>query len=340
MNTEHDTLESMLEAATPVLSAREQETMWNSIANNLAVPAPVVSSFSSFFRNTRIQIAAIMALFVMLTSSGTVYAAQMSRPGDFFFPVKRTIENTRIALAPNEMARATLIARYADVRVAELRNIISEEATDISSEKSHPSSITNETPLMLQASNTESSAQTISRSFKVRGEMKIGRAVDAVLAYMNDTHMKTPERERVLKAMFSTIDPFSLAVEAEQSDTEHATSTEGSTRVHVERSSTGVSHLEIRMGRERTNVEKRGDTIEVHTTRAQNQEFQEQEKKDTHTSTTSIEHASSTESVLREFSTTPERVKEQKKSDDEMVRNREKDRGDDGRRTEFESDDR
>jgi len=84
--------------------------------------------------NTKIRRSIITALAVflgaiVLLSGGagvTAFAAQSALPGDVLYPVKTTLEQTRITMAQGAAARAGLNLAYAERRLEEIAGLISE----------------------------------------------------------------------------------------------------------------------------------------------------------------------------------------------------------------------
>lgn len=82
-------------------------------------------------RKGRIALTVLAALiigFVFLFSGSavTVLAAQSAIPGDALYPVKTSLEQTRLTLARDAAARAELQLRFAEIRLTEIKTLIAE----------------------------------------------------------------------------------------------------------------------------------------------------------------------------------------------------------------------
>jgi len=73
-------------------------------------------------------IAVIIIVFVFLSSGSalTVLAAQSALPGDALYPVKTTLEQTRLSLAQGGANRAQLQLEFAERRLGEIEGLIAE----------------------------------------------------------------------------------------------------------------------------------------------------------------------------------------------------------------------
>ena len=74
----------------------------------------------------RRRLTAVVASGMALTlaTSGTVYAASNSLPGDPLYPVKEATENVGLAFAPNGQTRAQAQVRLASIRLAEIKELM------------------------------------------------------------------------------------------------------------------------------------------------------------------------------------------------------------------------
>lgn len=68
--------------------------------------------------------AALIALFILVGSSLTVYAAQDSLPGDILYPVKSWSEDIRLSLTSSPQARLSLTLDYTDRRMGEITRLL------------------------------------------------------------------------------------------------------------------------------------------------------------------------------------------------------------------------
>lgn len=66
---------------------------------------------------------AFTILFVFFISSGTIYAAQNSLPGQFLYPIKKTLEAVQIRLTADPQERANLQNQLTDKRLAEIQKL-------------------------------------------------------------------------------------------------------------------------------------------------------------------------------------------------------------------------
>lgn len=83
--------------------------------------------FSGF---QRLAVASAAVLLVATTSISTVAASQSTKPGDFLYPVKRTAENTRLALEFSSESKANLEIEYAERRANEIAKLLESGDTD------------------------------------------------------------------------------------------------------------------------------------------------------------------------------------------------------------------
>jgi uncharacterized membrane protein YgcG len=80
-------------------------------------------------RRTIITAVAVFVGAAVLLSGGagmTAFAAQSALPGDVLYPVKTTLEQTRITMAQGAAARAELNLAYAERRLGEIASLIAE----------------------------------------------------------------------------------------------------------------------------------------------------------------------------------------------------------------------
>ena len=116
-----------LESNQPTLSAAERERIWGNIATTQSTPAALPSPFLFHIILQKSMIP--LAIFIILALGGgaTTFASDAARPGDFLYPLDRTIENTRLALTSDTEERARLTQKFTEERVTELREIVDEE---------------------------------------------------------------------------------------------------------------------------------------------------------------------------------------------------------------------
>ena len=127
MHNEKDLI-TELEARTPHLSPEARTSLWHSIEPHITstrtIPSPY--TFSLFITHTKTMTALVLALIFIIGSGGTALASDAARPGDLLFPLEREIEDMQLRFASNE-ARAALLTKLTEERLAELREIIDEE---------------------------------------------------------------------------------------------------------------------------------------------------------------------------------------------------------------------
>jgi hypothetical protein len=70
--------------------------------------------------------AALIALFILVSSSLTVFAAQSSLPGEILYPVKSWSENIRLSLTYSPQARTNLTLDFTERRIDEITSLVSE----------------------------------------------------------------------------------------------------------------------------------------------------------------------------------------------------------------------
>src|SRR5579884_2343970 len=68
----------------------------------------------------RAIVATACAALVLLAGGGVLYASQDSLPGDTLYPVKTSLEQLRVTIAPNAAARAHVYLDIADTRAHEV----------------------------------------------------------------------------------------------------------------------------------------------------------------------------------------------------------------------------
>jgi hypothetical protein len=75
------------------------------------------------------------ALLLAVVSGGAVAASAAARPGDPLYGLKRTVENARLALSPDDSTRGALAAQFEQTRVDEVKSLVDDkraEAVDFS----------------------------------------------------------------------------------------------------------------------------------------------------------------------------------------------------------------
>ncbi len=125
----------MFEKNRPAMTADERALVWSHIEECLAVssvsPSPnalaVRSPYVAYLK-TKALLPALLTMVLIVGTGGTVVASESAKPGDALFAIERTVEQIRLALA-SETKSTELRALFANERLAELREILDEEAT-------------------------------------------------------------------------------------------------------------------------------------------------------------------------------------------------------------------
>lgn len=90
---------------------------------SLSIPSlPAQKPYGSPFYLFRL--AFIVIIFILLSGTGLIFAAERSHPGDFLYPVKKTVEQTQLTLTKNPAVKTILHINNADKRVDELKETI------------------------------------------------------------------------------------------------------------------------------------------------------------------------------------------------------------------------
>ncbi len=118
-----------LESNRPTLSSEESLRIWENVESKLPVLSPTMSPFSvkNIFKKTKNMSPLILILILALSGGATAFASDSSKPGDFLFPLERTIENAQLSLAFTDEEKALLTKTFTEERLNELREIIDEE---------------------------------------------------------------------------------------------------------------------------------------------------------------------------------------------------------------------
>ncbi|MCH7541517.1 hypothetical protein IH981_01935 [Patescibacteria group bacterium] len=74
---------------------------------------------------------AFTILFIFFISSGTIYASQNSLPGQFLYPVKKTLEAVQIRLTADPQERANLQIQLTDKRLAEIQKLSKKQSSGL-----------------------------------------------------------------------------------------------------------------------------------------------------------------------------------------------------------------
>ncbi len=69
----------------------------------------------------------VVALILIIGGGGTALASDAARPGDFLFPLERSLEDIKVRLALSDESREQIIKDLTEERLQELREIIDEE---------------------------------------------------------------------------------------------------------------------------------------------------------------------------------------------------------------------
>lgn len=116
----------LLEEQAPALSAVQKEALWTKIESSLVVPAPIPTPFLFTFIQTRYMASLILALMLVLGSTGTVMASNSARPGDLLYPIDRATEHVEGSLLRGDV-KAHFEAEVAQERVDELHSLLNDK---------------------------------------------------------------------------------------------------------------------------------------------------------------------------------------------------------------------
>lgn len=103
----------------PSSTARHRARVWAHLEPQLASDASRVRRPVRRLRLAYALAGLVLALF-MATGTTAAYASEGALPGDPLYPVKRGLETARLALSLSEEGDASLIATFADRRLAEI----------------------------------------------------------------------------------------------------------------------------------------------------------------------------------------------------------------------------
>lgn len=90
----------------------------------ILMPQLGVAATRPFWPLFSFRLATIALLLVMLTTTGVVFAADRSHPGEFLYPVKKAAASIRIKLTQNPAKKIQLRLDNADQRIEELENAL------------------------------------------------------------------------------------------------------------------------------------------------------------------------------------------------------------------------
>jgi hypothetical protein len=85
-----------------------------------SLPKKQPTKMSHYF----LRLAAWVVIFLGIGSMAVVYGAESANPGDFLYPIKRSVENVQIAMTPDDTQKALLKIKQADERIAEIKQTI------------------------------------------------------------------------------------------------------------------------------------------------------------------------------------------------------------------------
>lgn len=104
------------------LTKNEKEYTWSKIEAGLTAPVPKFSYVTLFKRAQSRFVAGMVGLLILGGGAATAYAHN-TKPGDFLFPVEIAKEKTQIFFAGNEKKREVLHIKFAEKRLAEVREL-------------------------------------------------------------------------------------------------------------------------------------------------------------------------------------------------------------------------
>jgi hypothetical protein len=116
-------LETRVKNSKPAgLTDHEKEYAWSKIEAGLTAPVPKFSYLTLFKRAQSRFVAGMVGLLILGGGAATAYAHN-AKPGDFLFPVEIVKEKTQIFLAGSEKKREVLHIKFAEKRLAEVREL-------------------------------------------------------------------------------------------------------------------------------------------------------------------------------------------------------------------------
>lgn len=115
------------EAFVDLLRVRLSETMEADVRMGLA--QELVAKRAPSMLSARRLVPAFIVLALIFTSGGTVFASQVSLPGETLYPVKLLSEDVRVAVAFTPAKKAELQVEYAAERTKEIDVVIALRAT-------------------------------------------------------------------------------------------------------------------------------------------------------------------------------------------------------------------
>ena len=116
----------LLEEQTPALSVVQKEALWAKIESSILAPAPIPTPFLFTFIQTRYMASFILALMLVLGSTGTVMASNSARPGDLLYPIDRATETVEGSFLRGDV-KAHFTAELVQERVDELHSLLSDK---------------------------------------------------------------------------------------------------------------------------------------------------------------------------------------------------------------------
>ncbi|MCA9361814.1 hypothetical protein KC906_00415, partial [Candidatus Kaiserbacteria bacterium] len=228
----NDDLDNRIEKERPTLSAEEKAAVLRVIEAKVAAPTP--SPYAAFIHSrTKTMTGVLVALVVIVGTTGTVAASNDAKPGDLLFPIERAAERVQLAFA-GEARLAELPAQFSIERLAELREIISEE--------------TESTEAEVAASSSASTSASV--TVRESGEERIAKAVTAVLDSLEDFDDRDI-RVQILTELQADIDKVKIAG---RSETTTNVQTEDNTRVEIK-----DDRIEVRDDGFRLRIDDDGD---------------------------------------------------------------------------------
>ena len=190
----------------------------------------------------------LLAVVLILGVSGTAVASESARPGDILYPIDRAVENIRLALSDQEdMAR--LRSKFADERLAELKDILDEEAVATSTVEVAAEAGTTAT--------TSSSTKTKSgRVISGDSELRVAMAVDTIVDFFNQEDFDSETRDRFLNQMLAELADVNVQARVSKNRVKFASNDEN---WFDEMDSLAESRIEIKSGQDRVPTRENDD---------------------------------------------------------------------------------
>jgi hypothetical protein len=122
-NNNSSNLETSMKNIKPAgLTDHEKEYSWSKIEAGLTAPVPAFS-YIALFKRAQSKFIAITVGLLILGGGAATASAHYAKPGDFFFPVAIAKEKAQIFLATDIKKKEVLHIKFAEKRLAEVREL-------------------------------------------------------------------------------------------------------------------------------------------------------------------------------------------------------------------------